>query len=166
MWRCCFTNSNEEYDRTVLELGQPVAGPTKNTQQLAEDGVWKQLRCIYSEPDAQKVICVNGADSPNTFVIWVDKGTPEAPLGIRLDLTGRGAAYISGVMEDGAIDLHNRSQPAHRHILQGHYIAAVRPLDARPADGKGRRGRPRGRRKGGGYNSDPDCEGGRGARAR
>jgi len=160
MRRCCF-HSCEEYDRTVLELGQPVAGRTKNTQQLAEEFWFKQLRCVYSEADAQKVVCVSGADSADVFVVVVDKGTPEAPLGIRLDLTGSGAAYISGVMEDGAVDVHNRSEPLHKHVLQGQYIAAVLPLDARPT----RRGRLRGLRRGGGYHSGSDCEGGRGSRA-
>lgn len=120
--------------------------------------------CRPVEPD-QTLICAT-VEGDDTFVVLVDKGSPDAPLGIRLDLTGKGAAYVCSVMADSAVAKHNQCEPPHRHVLQGYYIAKVGPYGSRPQedfpqpikDRDARASSRRARRKGRSGGSDSDGE--------
>lgn len=60
---------------------------------------------------------------------WIVKGNgSKDALGLTLDVTGSGAAYIGSVQPGGHVDLLNQSEPPEMQIRQGYYIVIVRAL--------------------------------------
>lgn len=107
MWTCCCLNDDPKH----LDFGPPI-GRTWNTQQISEATNSRSL-----------------LDAATTFSVTVDKGSPEAPVGMVLDLTGRAAAHVCDVLPDGPVDIFNRKETVkQRRIQEGDYIVALRAL--------------------------------------